>query len=78
MPVMPLRQRVCLLPAPIRDTHPNVVNGADINEMSDNTLYVEASVITRLMMEPRAGLTPVQPYSAIMDDLRRRSSGTMW
>ena len=31
-------------------THPNVVNGADINEMSDNTLYVEGSVITRLMM----------------------------
>lgn len=31
-------------------THPNVVNAADINEMSANTLYVEGSVITRLMM----------------------------
>lgn len=31
-------------------THPNVVNGADINEMSENTLYVEGSIIARLMM----------------------------
>ena len=31
-------------------THPNVVNAADVNEMSENTLYVEGSVITRLMM----------------------------
>jgi len=31
-------------------THPNVVNAADINEMTDNMLYVEGSVITRLMM----------------------------
>lgn len=31
-------------------THPNVVNASDINEMSDNTLYVEGSVITRLLM----------------------------
>ena len=38
-------------------THPNVVNGADINEMSENTLYVEGSVITRLLMGT-AGLAP--------------------
>lgn len=38
-------------------THPNVVNAADINEMSANTLYVEGSVITRLMMGT-AGLAP--------------------
>ncbi|GAB5501011.1 MAG: DUF3326 domain-containing protein [Pseudohongiellaceae bacterium] len=31
-------------------THPNVVNASDINEMSDNTLYVEGSVICRLLM----------------------------
>lgn len=31
-------------------THPNVVNAADINEMSENTLFVEGSVITRLLM----------------------------
>jgi hypothetical protein len=38
-------------------THPNVVNAADINEMSPNTLYVEGSVITRLIMGT-AGLAP--------------------
>jgi hypothetical protein len=31
-------------------THPNVVNASDINELSDNGLYVEGSVITRLLM----------------------------
>lgn len=31
-------------------THPNVVNAADINEIPDNTLYVEGSVISRLLM----------------------------
>ncbi len=38
-------------------THPNVVNAADINEMSENTLYVEGSVLSRLMM----GMVGVQP-----------------
>jgi hypothetical protein len=40
-------------------THPNVVNGADINEMPENTLYVEGSVLTRLVMGT-AGLAPVR------------------
>lgn len=31
-------------------THPNVVNAADINELSENALFVEGSVITRLLM----------------------------
>ncbi len=31
-------------------THPNVVNAADINEMPDNTLYVEGSSLSRLLM----------------------------
>jgi len=31
-------------------THPNVVNASDINEMTDNTLYVEGSVLSRLLM----------------------------
>lgn len=31
-------------------THPNVVNAADINEMPENSLYVEGSVISRFMM----------------------------
>ncbi len=39
-------------------THPNVVNAADLNEMSDNTLYVEGSLLTRLLMGT-VGLMPV-------------------
>lgn len=31
-------------------THPNVVNASDINELPDNGLYVEGSVLTRLIM----------------------------
>lgn len=31
-------------------THPNVVNAADINEIPENALYVEGSVISRLLM----------------------------
>lgn len=31
-------------------THPNVVNASDINEMPKNGLYVEGSVISRLLM----------------------------
>ncbi|HEV3165360.1 MAG TPA: DUF3326 domain-containing protein [Isosphaeraceae bacterium] len=40
-------------------THPNVVNGSDINEMAENTLYVEGSVICRLLMGT-AGLQRVR------------------
>lgn len=31
-------------------THPNVVNAADINELPENGLYVEGSVLSRLLM----------------------------
>jgi hypothetical protein len=31
-------------------THPNVVNASDINELPENGLYVEGSVITQLLM----------------------------
>ena len=31
-------------------THPNVVNAADINELPENALYVEGSVISQLIM----------------------------
>ena len=31
-------------------THPNVVNASDIIEIPSNTLYVEGSVISRLLM----------------------------
>ena len=40
-------------------THPNVVNASDINELPENGLYVEGSVITRLMMG-ESGLQPVR------------------
>ena len=40
-------------------THPNVVNGADLNEMCDNTLYVEGSILNRFMMG-QVGLNPVR------------------
>ena len=39
--------------------HPNVVNASDLNEMPPNALYVEGSVITRLLMGT-AGLSPVR------------------
>ncbi len=40
-------------------THPNVVNASDINELPENALYVEGSVICRLLMGT-AGLQPVR------------------
>jgi len=40
-------------------THPNVVNASDINESPANSLYVEGSVICRLLMGT-AGLQPVR------------------
>ncbi|KPK81085.1 MAG: high light inducible protein [Phycisphaerae bacterium SM23_33] len=38
-------------------THPNVVNASDINELPENALYVEGSVVTRLLM----GTVALQP-----------------
>ncbi len=40
-------------------THPNVVNASDINEMTPNTLYVEGSVLDRLLLGT-AGLRRVR------------------
>lgn len=40
-------------------THPNVVNASDINEMPENCLYVEGSVLTRFLMGS-VGLQPVR------------------
>lgn len=31
-------------------THPNVVNASDINELPENALYIEGSILSRLMM----------------------------
>lgn len=46
-------------------THPNVVNASDINEMTENTLYIEGSVITRLMMG-QIGLQKVRSNRILM------------
>ncbi len=40
-------------------THPNVVNGSDINELPENALYVEGSILSRFLMGT-AGLQPVR------------------
>ena len=45
--------------------HPNVVNASDVNEMPDNSLYVEGSVVTRLLMGT-AGLQPVRANRILM------------
>lgn len=46
-------------------THPNVVNASDINEMTENTFYVEGSILTRLLMG-RVGLQPVRSNRVLM------------
>ena len=46
-------------------THPNVVNASDLNEMRDNTLYVEGGVITR-MLSGHVGLQPVRSNRMLM------------
>ena len=40
-------------------THPNVVNGSDLNDLPENGLYVEGSVITRLLLGS-SGIQPVR------------------
>ena len=53
---------VARLLAEVVDTlvlHPNAVNASDINEMPTNALYVEGSVVTRLLLGT-AGLLPVR------------------
>jgi hypothetical protein len=50
-------------------THPNTVNASDLNEMTENTLYVEGSVLTRFLMGT-VGLGKVRSNRvlAIIDD----------
>lgn len=45
--------------------HPNVVNASDINEMPTNALYVEGSVVTRLLMGT-IGLVPVRSNRVLL------------
>ncbi|KKS79405.1 MAG: hypothetical protein UV52_C0010G0005 [Parcubacteria group bacterium GW2011_GWD1_42_9] len=46
-------------------THPNVVNASDVNEMTENALYVEGSILTRFMMG-KIGLQPVRQNRMLM------------
>jgi hypothetical protein len=46
-------------------THPNVVNASDINELPENGLYVEGSVISRLLMG-NVGLSKVRSNRVLM------------
>jgi len=57
-------------------THPNVVNGADINEMPENTLYVEGSVLSRLMMGT-AGLAPVRA-NRVLPLIQEHPEAVIW
>ena len=52
-------------------THPNAVNASDLNEMTENSLYVEGSVLTRFLMGT-VGLGPVRSNRVlvIIDDHR--------
>ena len=55
-------------------THPNVVNASDINELPDNGLYVEGSILSRLMMGS-CGLRRVRSnrIMVVMDDFQNES-----
>jgi hypothetical protein len=45
--------------------HPNVVNASDINELPENALYVEGSILTRLLMGT-IGLVPVRSNRVLL------------
>jgi hypothetical protein len=53
--------------------HPNVVNGSDLNELPENALYVEGSVICRLL-QGTVGLQPVRSNRVlvVIDGRRER------
>jgi len=46
-------------------THPNVVNASDINEMTENTWYVEGSILDRFL-EGSIRLKPTKTYNKIL------------
>lgn len=46
-------------------THPNVVNAADINEMTDNTEYVEGSMLSKFLLG-KIGLQKVRSNRVLM------------
>jgi hypothetical protein len=46
-------------------THPNVVNASDINEMTENTWYVEGSMLDRFL-RAEIRLRPPRAYNRIL------------
>lgn len=46
-------------------THPNVVNASDINEMTDNTEYVEGSILSKFLLG-KIGLQKVRSNKVLM------------
>ncbi len=46
-------------------THPNVVNASDINEMTDNTEYVEGSILSKFILG-KVGLQKVRSNKVLM------------
>lgn len=46
-------------------THPNVVNASDINEMTENTLYVDGYMLDEFLLG-RTHLDPVRTYNKIL------------
>lgn len=57
-------------------THPNVVNAADFNEMTPNTLYVEGSILGRFMMGT-VGLAKSRGNRILLvyDDMNKTAAG---
>jgi hypothetical protein len=60
-------------------THPNSVNASDLNEMTENTIYVEGSVLTRFLMGT-VGLGKVRSNRVlvIIDDHEDELFGILW
>lgn len=53
--------------------HPNVVNASDVNEQTENSLYVEGSIICRLLMGS-AGLRKVRQNRVLLVTEHRKDS----
>jgi hypothetical protein len=53
--------------------HPNVVNASDVNEQTENSLYVEGSIICRLLMGS-AGLRKVRQNRVLLVTENRKDS----
>jgi hypothetical protein len=53
--------------------HPNVVNASDVNEQTENSLYVEGSIICRLLMGT-AGLRKVRQNRVLLVTEHRKDS----